>query len=203
MFSCILLKKTTIYKNFKSTNILLNRDFDAKLSDFGLADLDPANDKYRVSESMFGDYDFGLENLGPANGHYSSGVTTYDYTAPKYIATNDLYVKNDVYNFGVVLLEMITGLQVFDTNRPSSQYNLVEWARPALSDKKRLRKIIDPRLEYDYPSKGASKASKLILSCLEEDPKNRPSMKEVLGSLEHIKAIKTKPKESKVKMTDK
>ncbi|XP_024967168.1 probable serine/threonine-protein kinase PIX13, partial [Cynara cardunculus var. scolymus] len=160
----------TVYKNFKCSDILLDEDFNAKLSDFGCVN---------------------LPNLGPANG-YATTVDTYYYASPEYINTDHLYVKNNVYNFGVVLLEMIIGLRAVGTNRPSSQFNLVEWARPALSDKRRLQEIIDPRLENDYPSKGASKASKLILSCLKPDPKNRPSMEEVLFSLKQISAIQTK-----------
>lgn len=173
-------EKSVIYRDFKSANILLDGDFNAKLSDFGLA------------------------KLGPANGdsHVSTGVVgTYGYAAPEYIATGHLYVKSDVYGFGVVLLEMITGLRVLDTNRPGSQHNLVDWARPALPDKRKLRKIMDPRLEHDYPSKGATKAAELILSCLEPDPKNRPDMLEVMASLQEISAIKTKPKEVKVHAT--
>lgn len=173
-------EKTVIYRDFKSANILLDGEFNAKLSDFGLAKLGPANGESHVSTGVVG---------------------TYGYAAPEYIATGHLYVKSDVYGFGVVLLEMITGLRVLDTNRPSSQHNLVDWARPALPDKRRLRKIIDPRLEHDYPSKGATKASELILNCLEADPKNRPSMEEVVVSLEEISAIKTKPKETKVQAT--
>lgn len=96
---------------------------------------------------------------------------------------------------------MITGLRVLDTNRPGSKHNLVDWARPALPDKRKLRKIIDPRLEHCYPSKGASKAAELILSCLESDPKNRPAMEGVVVSLQEISAIKTKPKEVKVHTT--
>ncbi|KAI3745674.1 hypothetical protein L6452_08078 [Arctium lappa] len=171
-------EKTVIYRDFKSSNILLDGDYNAKLSDFGLAKLGPANGESHVSTGVVG---------------------TYGYAAPEYIATGHLYVKSDVYGFGVVLLEMITGLRVLDTNRPSSQHNLVEWAKPQLHDKRKLRKLIDPRLEQDYPSKGAGKASELILGCLEADPKNRPSMEEILTSLEQISAIKTKPKESKVK----
>ena len=116
-----------------------------------------------------------------------------------FIWAGHLYVKSDVYGFGVVLLEIITGLRVLDTNRPSSQHNLVDWAKPQLPDKRKLRKLIDPRLNQDYPSKGVGKVSELILSCLELDPKHRPSMEEVLASLEHISSIKAKPKESKVK----
>ncbi|CAH1435311.1 unnamed protein product [Lactuca virosa] len=171
-------EKTVIYRDFKSSNILLDGEFNAKLSDFGLAKLGPANGESHVSTGVVG---------------------TYGYAAPEYIATGHLYVKSDVYGFGVVLLEIITGLRVLDTNRPSSQHNLVDWARPSLPDRRKLRKIIDPRLEQDYPSKGANKASELILSCLEPDPKNRPSMEEVVVILEEISAIKTKPKETNVR----
>ncbi|XP_076949230.1 putative serine/threonine-protein kinase PIX13 [Bidens hawaiensis] len=173
-------ENTVIYRDFKSANILLDSDFNAKLSDFGLAKLGPANGASHVSTRVAG---------------------TYGYAAPEYIATGHLYVKSDVYGFGVVLLEIITGLRVVDTNRPGSQHNLVEWARPALPDQKKLRKIMDPGLENDYPSKGARKVAELILHCLEQDPKNRPSMEEVLVSLRAISAIETKPKEAKVHTT--
>ncbi|XP_076951257.1 putative serine/threonine-protein kinase PIX13 [Bidens hawaiensis] len=173
-------EKTVIYRDFKSANILLDGDFNAKLSDFGLAKLGPVNGESHVSTGVVG---------------------TYGYAAPEYIATGHLYVKSDVYGFGVVLLEIITGLKVLDTNRPSSQHNLMEWTKPSLSDRRKLRKIIDPRLESDYPPKGAFKAAELILNCLEADPKNRPSMEEVLVSLQEIRDIKAKPKEPKVHAT--
>ncbi|KAM0012952.1 putative transferase, protein kinase RLK-Pelle-RLCK-VIIa-2 family [Helianthus debilis subsp. tardiflorus] len=173
-------EKTVIYRDFKSANILLDGDFNAKLSDFGLAKLGPSNGASHVSTRVVG---------------------TYGYAAPEYIATGHLYVRSDVYGFGVVLLEMITGLRVVDTNRPGSQHNLVDWARPALGDKKKLQKMMDPRLENDYPSKGARKAAELILRCLEHDPKNRPSMKEVVVSLQEISDIKTKPKDHTTQST--
>ncbi|KAJ0781640.1 putative transferase, protein kinase RLK-Pelle-RLCK-VIIa-2 family [Helianthus annuus] len=173
-------EKTVIYRDFKSANILLDGDFNAKLSDFGLAKLGPSNGASHVSTRVVG---------------------TYGYAAPEYIATGHLYVRSDVYGFGVVLLEMITGLRVVDTNRPGSQHNLVDWARPALGDKKKLQKMMDPRLENDYPSKGARKAAELILRCLEHDPKNRPSMEEVVVSLQEISDIKTKPKDHTTQST--
>ena len=61
-------------------------------------------------------------------------------------------MKSDVYGFRVVMLEMITGLHVLDTSRPSSQQNLVVWAKPFLRNiKKKLREIMDPWLEQVYP----------------------------------------------------
>lgn len=109
-----------------------------------------------------------------------------------------MYVKSDVYGFGVVLLEILTGLRVLDLNRPGREQNLVDWAKPLLPEKRKLKRIMDPQLVNNYPSKAAFQAAALVLKCLEPDPKNRPSMEGVLCDLEQISAIKMTPKESKV-----
>ena len=95
------------------------------------------------------------------------------------------------------MLEMITGLRVLDPNRPTSQINLVDWAKPFLIDIKKLRRIMDPRLEQDYPSKGAIMAGKLIIDCLDLNPNHRPSMEQVVVSLDEINSIKMKPRRLK------
>lgn len=99
-------------------------------------------------------------------------------------------MKSDVYGFGVVLLEMLSGQRALDTNRPSGQHKLVDWAMPMLSDRRKLARLMDPRLEGQYSSKGAFQAAQLTLSCLAGEPKSRPSMKEVVETLEHIEALK-------------
>ena len=100
-----------------------------------------------------------------------------------------------MYGFGVVLLEMLTGQRALDTNRPSGQQNLIEWLRPLLSQKKKLKTtIMDARIEGQYSSKAMVQAAQLTLRCLEADPRNRPSMKEVVEVLEQIDAMKQKPK---------
>lgn len=108
-----------------------------------------------------------------------------------------LYVKSDVYGFGVVLLEMLTGLRALDTKRPSGQHNLVDWKKPYLYQKKKLKSFMDPRIGGQYSSKAALQAAQLTLRCLENEPKKRPSMKEVVEVLEQIQTMKVKPKESR------
>ncbi|KAJ0718358.1 putative protein kinase RLK-Pelle-RLCK-VIIa-2 family [Helianthus annuus] len=125
--------------------------------------------------------DFGLAKPGPSDGnsHVSTGVVgTRGYAAPEYVATGHLYAKSDVYGFGVVMLELITGLRALDPRRQGAKVYLVEWARPFLTDKK-IHKIMDPQLGKNYPAKAARKAAELIVSCLKYDPKSRPSMEEM------------------------
>ncbi|XVF35827.1 hypothetical protein REPUB_Repub19eG0004300 [Reevesia pubescens] len=169
-------EKSVIYRDFKTSNILLDGAYNAKLSDFGFAKLGPVNGNSHVTTRVMG---------------------TYGYAAPEYVATGHLYVKSDVYGFGVVLLEMLTGRRALDKNLPSREQNLVEWTKHSLSEKRKLKKIMDPRLEEKYPIEAALQAGELILKCLESDPKNRPSMEEILETLRKISAINEKPKESK------
>ncbi|XP_022951069.1 probable serine/threonine-protein kinase PIX13 [Cucurbita moschata] len=169
-------EKSVIYRDFKASNILLDGDFHAKLSDFGLAKFGPSNGDTHVSTNPVG---------------------TYGYAAPEYIATGHLYIKSDVYGFGVVLLELLTGLRAVDPNRPSRSHNLVEWAEPSLAHKKKIKKLMDPRLGDDYSPKGAWALAELILKCLEQNPRNRPSMEQVLEILEKVSTLKDRPKEPK------
>ncbi|KAJ8647187.1 hypothetical protein MRB53_000210 [Persea americana] len=93
---------------------------------------------------------------------------------------------------------MLSGMPALDPNRPSGQHKLVEWAEPYLSDgRKVLSCVMDQRLEGQYPSKRAVHAAQLILKCLGSDPRRRPSMSEVVETLEQIQAIKHKPQEPK------
>ncbi|XP_020529962.1 probable serine/threonine-protein kinase PIX13 isoform X1 [Amborella trichopoda] len=170
------LEKHIIYRDFKAANILLDSNYNAKISDFGLAKFGPLGDDSHVTTRVMG---------------------THGYAAPEYVATGHLYVKSDVYTFGVVLLEILTGLRALDLNRPTSQINLVDWAKPLLGDRRKLEVLMDIRLDNQYPIKGALETCKLSLKCLTPEPRKRPHMKEVLEELQRIAAIKEKPKESK------
>lgn len=95
-----------IYRDFKSSNILLAEGYFPKLSDFGLAKLGPVGDKTHVSTRVMG---------------------TYGYCAPEYAMTGQLTLKSDVYSFGVVFLELITGRKAIDNTRAAGEHNLVAW----------------------------------------------------------------------------
>ncbi|XP_050388017.1 probable serine/threonine-protein kinase PIX13 [Argentina anserina] len=166
-------EKQIIYRDFKASNILLDGNYIAKISDFGLAKLGPTGGDTHVSTRVMG---------------------TYGYAAPEYIATGHLYVKSDVYGFGVVLLEILTGLRALDTKRPKEQLNLVDWAKPLLPHRRKLKTIMDARMEGQYSFKAALQTANITLKCLAPDPRSRPSMKEVLEELEQVQAIREKPK---------
>lgn len=159
------LEKPIIFRDFKSSNILLDESYAPKISDFGLAKWAPA-----------------------AGDSYITGqvVGTKGYAAPEYVRTGKLCIKSDVYSFGVVLVEMLTGLRVIDTNRPREKHNLVNWLKPKLSERRQLMRIVDPRLEGKFPPRLASRMALVAALCLGDDPQFRPSMKEVSDKLERI-----------------
>ncbi|XP_042507044.1 serine/threonine-protein kinase RIPK-like [Macadamia integrifolia] len=154
-----------IYRDFKASNILLDSDYTAKLSDFGLAKDGPEGDNTHVSTRVLG---------------------THGYAAPEYIMTGHLTAMSDVYSFGVVLLELLTGRRSVDKRRPVREKNLVEWAKPYLNDARKLNRLMDPRLDGQYSLKGAQKAAQLAYQCLRDNPKYRPSMSTVVKTLELI-----------------
>ncbi|KAI4356480.1 hypothetical protein L6164_000502 [Bauhinia variegata] len=158
-----------IYRDFKTSNILLDSKYNAKLSDFGLARDGPIGDKSHVSTRVMG---------------------TQGYAAPEYISTGHLTHKSDVYSFGVVLLELLSGRRAIDKNRPTGEHNLVEWAKPYLSNKRRVFRVIDGRLEGQYALSKAQRAASLAYQCLSMEPKFRPSMDEVVKALEQLQDSK-------------
>lgn len=94
--------------------------------------------------------------------------------------------RSDVYSYGVVLLELITGRKSLDKSRPAREQNLTEWAVPLLKEKKKILNIVDPRLQEDYPIKGFQKAAMLAYHCLNRNPKARPLMRDIVDSLEPL-----------------
>ncbi|KAI3851982.1 hypothetical protein MKW98_019981 [Papaver atlanticum] len=165
-------EKPVIYRNFKTSNILLDVDYTAKLSDFGLAKDGPEGDETHVSTRVMG---------------------THGYAAPEYVMTGHLTTMSDVYSFCVVLLEILTGRRAVDKSRGPREHNLVEWARPQLNNPRKLDYIIDPRLDGQYSSKGAQKIAALAYQCLSHHPKPRPSMSNVVKILESLQNFNDMP----------
>ncbi|CAL9104393.1 unnamed protein product [Musa textilis] len=161
-------ERPIIYRDFKTSNILLDADYNAKLSDFGLAKEGPMGDETHVSTQVVG---------------------TEGYAAPEYVTTGHLTARSDVYGFGVVLLEMLVGKKAMDKSRPTEERNLVDWARPFLIHTRKVLKIIDPRMEGQYSRKAAMAVAGLVHRCLSQLPKGRPAMNQVVETLESIQEL--------------
>ncbi|XP_023551114.1 receptor-like cytoplasmic kinase 176 [Cucurbita pepo subsp. pepo] len=162
-----LHSKKVIHRDFKSSNILLDANYDAKISDFGLAKDGPIGNQSHVSTRCMG---------------------TYGYAAPEYMSTGHLMPKSDVYSFGAVLLEILCGRGALDSTKPPKEQNLVDWARPCVNHRRVLR-IMDGRIEGQCEVKKALRVAKLAFKCLSEDPKHRPSMYEVVTDLEELQDL--------------
>eukprot|EP00262_Sarcandra_glabra_P003244 TRINITY_DN13861_c0_g1_i1.p1 TRINITY_DN13861_c0_g1~~TRINITY_DN13861_c0_g1_i1.p1 ORF type:complete len:464 (-),score=92.29 TRINITY_DN13861_c0_g1_i1:387-1778(-) len=154
-----------IYRDFKSSNILLDEGYHPKLSDFGLAKLGPTGDKSHVSTRVMG---------------------TYGYCAPEYAMTGQLTVKSDVYSFGVVFLELITGRKAIDSNLAHGEQNLVAWARPMFNDRRKFSKLADPRLQGRYPMRGLYQALAVAHMCIQEQAATRPLIGDVVTALSYL-----------------
>ncbi|KAG6541942.1 hypothetical protein Mapa_016667 [Marchantia paleacea] len=154
-----------IHRDFKASNILLEHNFTAKVADFGLAKQAPEGASNYVSTRVMG---------------------TFGYVAPEYAMTGHLLVKSDVYSYGVVLLELLSGRKPVDMTQPSGQENLVTWARPLLKDKDRLPELADPRLYGRYPREDFAQVAAIAAACVAPEASQRPTMGEVVQSLKLV-----------------
>ncbi|XP_058076508.1 serine/threonine-protein kinase PCRK1-like [Magnolia sinica] len=154
-----------IFRDLKSSNILLDERWNAKLSDFGLARQGPAEGLTHVS---------------------TAAVGTIGYAAPEYVQTGRLTAKCDVWSYGVFLYELITGRRPLDRNRPKNEQKLLEWVKPYILDTKKFPMILDPRLQGQYSLKSALKLSMVANKCFVRHAKSRPKMSEVLEMVKQI-----------------
>ncbi|XP_048139462.1 receptor-like serine/threonine-protein kinase ALE2 isoform X2 [Rhodamnia argentea] len=155
-----------IHRDFKSSNILLEPDFTPRVSDFGLA-------RAAMDEGI--------------NRQVSTHVMgTFGYLAPEYAMTGHLLVKSDVYSYGVVLLELLTGRKPVDLSQPPGQENLVSWARPLLTDREGLQTIIDPSVRSSMSFDSVAKVAAIASMCVQPEASHRPFMGEVVQALKLV-----------------
>ncbi|KAL1314591.1 hypothetical protein HN51_041403 [Arachis hypogaea] len=157
-------KPSVIYRDLKSSNILLDKGFVPKLSDFGLAKFGPTGDQSYVDTRVMG---------------------THGYCAPEYATSGKLTRRSDIYSFGVLLLELITGRRAYDENRGHDKH-LVDWARPKFKDRKNYSKLADPKLQDHYSGSGLTMAIELASMCLREEPRQRPDAADIVIALDFL-----------------
>ncbi|KAL9231905.1 hypothetical protein vseg_007066 [Gypsophila vaccaria] len=154
-----------IFRDLKPANILLDNEFNARLSDFGLAKLGPVGDKTHVSTRVMG---------------------TYGYCAPEYAMSGKLTIKSDIYSFGVLLMELITGRKAFDSHRINGEHNLIEWSRPFFKDRRKFVQLADPAMKGRFPMRSLHHTISIAAMCIQEQPAFRPLITDVLVALEFL-----------------
>ncbi|XP_010417076.1 PREDICTED: probable receptor-like protein kinase At2g23200 [Camelina sativa] len=159
------LDRAVIHSDIKSTNILLDENNVAKVSDFGISKLVVRNqDPISISTNIKG---------------------TFGYLDPEYALTRILTEKSDVYSFGVVLLEVLCARPALDHNLPDEEVNLAEWAMSCKS-KGVIDKIVDPRLTDQIEPNSLKKFMEIAEKCLKEYGDERPSMADVIWDLKYV-----------------
>ncbi|KAL0404981.1 UNVERIFIED_CONTAM: protein STRUBBELIG-RECEPTOR FAMILY 2 [Sesamum radiatum] len=153
------------HSNLKAANILLDEELMPRVSDCGLAMLRPLASntvKLKASEMAIAD----------------SG-----YIAPEHVQPGTGNTKADVYAFGVLLLELLTGRRPFDNSRPKTEQSLVRWASSRLHDSTSLRQMVDPVITRMISSKCLSRLADIVSLCIQPEQEFRPPMSEIVESL--------------------
>ncbi|XP_043702765.1 probable serine/threonine-protein kinase PBL7 [Telopea speciosissima] len=156
-------EKCVVHRDIKPSNILLSSKKTPKLCDFGLA----------------------TWTSGPSVPFLCKTVKgTFGYLAPEYFQHGKLSDKTDVYAFGVVLLELITGRKPIEAKRPPGDENLVLWAKPLLQQGGPIRELLDPRIKLGQrDSNQLTQMIQAAAACIESEESKRPSINQVVAIL--------------------
>ncbi|XP_076906325.1 nodulation receptor kinase-like [Bidens hawaiensis] len=165
--------RSVIHRDVKSSNILLDDSMCAKVADFGFS-------KYAPQE---GDSNPSLEVRGTAG-----------YLDPEYYSTQHFSAMSDVFSYGVVLLEIITGREPLNIHRPRNEWSLVEWAKPYIRSS-RIEEIVDPNIKGGYHIEALWRVVEVALACTEPISTYRPSMIDIVRELEDALIIETNASE--------
>ncbi|KAK0597275.1 hypothetical protein LWI29_023585 [Acer saccharum] len=159
-------KPPIVHRDVKSTNILLNEKFQAKLADFGLSRIFPIE----------------------SGTHMTSIAGTPGYLDPEYYISGRLTEKSDVYSFGVVLLELITSKTVIEKSH--ERIHISQWVSFMLA-KGDIKNVVDPRLHGDFDINSVWKAIEIATACVSPNSAKRPTMAQVVMELNECLAIQT------------
>ncbi|XP_073279211.1 PTI1-like tyrosine-protein kinase 1 [Primulina huaijiensis] len=154
---------SVIHGNFRCSNILLDHNFRAKLTGFELAKA--GSNKLHIVPIK------------------TRVIEATGYLAPEYASTGKLTAKSDVYSYGVVLLELLTGREPIDTTRPPGEHTLVSWALPRLTNRDEVVDMIDPALRNMCPKKDLLQVAAIAAMCVQAEADYRPLMMDVVQSL--------------------
>lgn len=155
------LEPKVVHRDIKSSNILLDKQWNPKVSDFGLAKL-----------------------LGSERSYVTTRVMgTFGFVAPEYASTGMLNERSDVYSFGILLMELISGRNPVDYSRPQGEVNLVEWLK-AMVTNRNAEGVLDPRLPEKPSSRALKRALLVALRCVDPNAQKRPKMGHVIHMLE-------------------
>nr|ALJ03415.1 symbiosis receptor-like kinase [Aeschynomene evenia var. serrulata] len=165
--------RSVIHRDVKSSNILLDHSMCAKVADFGFS-------KYAPQE---GDSAVSLEVRGTAG-----------YLDPEYYTTQQLSAKSDVFSFGVVLLEIVSGREPLNIHRPRNEWSLVEWAKPYIRASK-IEEVVDPGIKGGYHAEAMWRVVEVALQCVEPFSTHRPSMADIVRELEDALIIENNASE--------
>ncbi|GJN06053.1 hypothetical protein PR202_ga23738 [Eleusine coracana subsp. coracana] len=156
-----------IHRDIKSSNILLDDNFEAQVADFGLARL-ALDACTHVTTRVMG---------------------TFGYLAPEYASSGKLTERSDVFSFGVVLLELITGRKPVDASKPLGDESLVEWARPLLGqalETGNVGELVDQRLDKNYNEVELFRMIEAAAACIRHSASRRPRMSQVVRALDSL-----------------